>query len=95
MFNWRDIFERLISTVVQAFLGALPAGFALTDISALKVAGLAGIAAGVAAVLSFAKNLIAQALEIGKGYLDVGNEAAYIAANKAREYLDEAIAKLS
>lgn len=95
MFNWRDIIERAISTVVQAFLGALPAGFALTDISALKVAGLAGIAAGVALVLSMVKNLIAQALEIGRSWIDVGNEAAAVAVAKAREYLDEAARQLS
>lgn len=51
-----NIAERVIWTFVQAFVGSLPATFTLTgqDFRALLYSGLT---AGVAAVISLAKNL--------------------------------------
>lgn len=63
MYNWYDILERALWTAIQAFLGALPAGFTLSDLGAWKVAGLAGIGAGVAFLISMVKNLAKQRLE--------------------------------
>lgn len=57
----RDLVERVVSTFSQAFLGVLVAGnffdvAHIRDTSALQAAGLAGIAA----VLSLIKGLIAK-----------------------------------
>jgi hypothetical protein len=95
VFDFRDIAERAISTVVQAFVGALPAGFALTDLSALKVAALAGVAAGVAFVLSVVKNLAVQAVERGQELVDLAEDTALYTLDEAREVLLEAAQKLS
>jgi hypothetical protein len=63
VYNWHDIFERAGWTAIQAFLGALPAGFTLADLGAWKVAGLAAIGAAVAYLISVIKNLAKQRLE--------------------------------
>jgi len=63
MFNWKDILERALWTAVQAFLGVLPPGFWITDISALKAAAIAGIGAGIAFLISVLKNMAKQRLE--------------------------------
>lgn len=57
----KDLFERVASTFVQAFLGALVAGGwfdigAITDLSILQKAGVAGIVA----VLAVIKGLVAK-----------------------------------
>lgn len=57
-FNWKDIAERSAWTFVQAAAAVLVAAEAL-NASVLETAGIAG----VAAVLSFVKNLAKQRLE--------------------------------
>jgi hypothetical protein len=63
MFDWHDIAERALWTAAQAFVGALPSGFVFTDISAWRVAALAGVAAGIGFLVSVVKNLARQRLE--------------------------------
>lgn len=55
----RNIVERFVWTFVQAAIGALPATLALTtdDLSAV---GWSALAAGIAAIVSLAKNLTAE-----------------------------------
>ena len=55
-----NIIERFIWTAVQAFLGSLPATLALTS-DGLAAVGYAGMSAAIAAVISAAKNLTAEA----------------------------------
>ncbi len=62
-YDWYDIAERALWTAAQAFLGALPAGFALTDLNTLRVAAVAGITAGAAFLISVFKNMAKQHLE--------------------------------
>lgn len=62
-YDWHDILERALWTAVQAFLGALPPGFTLTDFGVAKVAAIAGITAGVAFLISVLKNVAKQRLE--------------------------------
>jgi hypothetical protein len=50
-FDWGDWFERTIWTAVEAGLAIL----VVTDVSSLKAAGVAAIAAGIAALKSLAK----------------------------------------
>ncbi len=63
MLNWHDILERALWTAVQAFVAAVPAGFVLTDLGTWKIAGLAGITAGIGFILSTFKNMARQRLE--------------------------------
>ncbi len=53
---WRNIAERVIWTFVQAFLGSLPATFTLTG-NDFRAVLYSGLTAGLAAVVSLAKNL--------------------------------------
>jgi len=65
MLNWYDILERAGWTFVQSFLGAFPIAGIGTDLAAWKAAALSGLAAGVAALISFVKNVAKQRLENG------------------------------
>lgn len=51
-----NIAERVIWTFVQAFIGSLPATFALTG-NDFRAVLYSGLTAGLAAVVSLAKNL--------------------------------------
>jgi uncharacterized membrane protein len=52
----RNIAERFVWTAVQAFVGSLPATFALNGRS-LGAVGYSALTAAIAAVISLAKNL--------------------------------------
>ncbi len=55
-FYARDLAERVVATFVQAFIAALSLQAVLGDVDALRSAGIAG----VAAVLSLLKGLVAK-----------------------------------
>jgi len=55
-----NILERFLWTAVQAFVGSLPATIALTSDSLVAI-GYAGLTAAIAAVVSLAKNVTAEA----------------------------------
>ncbi len=55
-FNVRNIVERVVWTFVQAFIGSLPATIPLVADDARAISASA-LAAGIAAVVSLAKNL--------------------------------------
>ncbi len=57
--DWSDLGERAIWTFAQAFLGTF-AVVNVLDVDELKAAALAGVAAGIAAVLSLIKNVVKQ-----------------------------------
>jgi phosphoribosylformimino-5-aminoimidazole carboxamide ribonucleotide (ProFAR) isomerase len=59
--NWKNILERAAWTFVQAFLAVFGVS-AVSDLEALKSAAVAGVAAGVAALLSFIKTVAQERL---------------------------------
>lgn len=63
--DWGNIAERAVWTAVQAFFGALPPVIVLTG-PALRAVGLSAVAAAVAALISFGKNLSMERLKAGE-----------------------------
>ncbi len=61
--DWSDLAERAIWTFAQAFLGTF-AVVNVLDVDELKAAGLAGLAAGISALLSLVKNVVKQNQEV-------------------------------
>ncbi len=57
--DWSDIAERALWTFVQAFVGALAIG-SITDFTSLRFAVVAGVGAGLSALISFGKNVVRQ-----------------------------------
>jgi hypothetical protein len=62
-FNAKNIVERVVWTFIQAAIGSLPVTTALTT-SSLSAVGWAALSAGVAAVVSLAKNLTAEGIVV-------------------------------
>jgi hypothetical protein len=62
-FKIGNIVERFVWTAVQAFVGSLPATFALTATDAKAVA-YSGLTAALAAAISLAKNLTSEGIVV-------------------------------
>jgi hypothetical protein len=61
--NWKDVLARTVKTFVQAFIGVVPvtaisAAISEGDLSQIAALGLAGAAAGIAAVVAFIWNAL-------------------------------------
>ena len=61
--DWSDLAERALWTFAQGFLGTFTVVNVL-DVSELKAAGIAGLSAGIAAVLSLIKTVVKQNQEV-------------------------------
>lgn len=90
-FDIRNIIERFVWTFVQAAVGALSvvsvqAAILGVNLSALRAIGLTALGAGVAAVLSLAKNLTAEGIVVqsAKRTATTANER-YVAARLATD----------
>ena len=62
--NWENILSRAAWTFAQAFIGSFTAVIVWGDLSTLKTAGLAGVTAGLGALLSFVKTVITEQLAV-------------------------------
>ncbi len=63
MFDIKNIIERFAWTFIQAFIGSLPMTVNLTS-DAFSGVGWSGLTAGLAAIISLAKNLTAEGIVV-------------------------------
>ncbi len=90
-YDYFAVVRRAFATAVAAFAALFPAGFALSDLGAAKLAVLAGVGAGFAALIGGMSDLVRQVWRDFRGFT-VPIEQQIV---EARRLLDEALRALN